>query len=144
MGRRKRGLGRINSFSLGEHREQFPGWEQQGGNTFLPINRIWIKDLLSMALPIRTRPSFPHSQSLSSGRFHKLLILIPQRENESDVAQSCPTLCDPVDYSLPDSSVHGIFHAIVLEWIAISFSSGSSRPRDQTRVSHIVDRRFTV
>ena len=75
------GRGRIDSFSLGEHREQFPGWEQQRGNTFPPINRIWIKDLLCMALPIRTRPSFPHSQSLSSGRFHKPLILIPQREN---------------------------------------------------------------
>jgi len=62
----------------------------------------------------------------------------------SEVAQSCPTLCDSMDYSLPGSSVLGIFQAIVLEWIAISFSRGSSRPRDQTRVSHIVDRRFTV
>ena len=42
------------------------------------------------------------------------------------------------------AAVHGIFQAIVLEWIAISFSRGSSRPRDQTRVSHIVDRCFTV
>ena len=42
------------------------------------------------------------------------------------VSQSCPTLCDPVDCSLPGSSVHGIVQAIVLEWIAISFSSGSS------------------
>ena len=38
--------------------------------------------------------------------------------------QSCPTLCDPIDYSLPGSSVHGIFQARVLEWVAISFSSG--------------------
>ena len=42
------------------------------------------------------------------------------------------------------SSVHGIFQAIVLEWIAISFSRGSSQPRDRTWVSRIVDRRFTV
>ena len=49
-----------------------------------------------------------------------------------------------MDCSLSGSSVHGIFQAIVLEWIAISFSRGSSRPRDQTQVSHIVDRRFTV
>ena len=41
----------------------------------------------------------------------------------SEVAQSCPTICDPMDCSLPSSSVHGIFQAIVLEWIAISFSS---------------------
>ena len=62
----------------------------------------------------------------------------------SEVAQLCPTLCDPVDCSLPGSSVHWIFQAIVLEWIAISFSRGSSQPRDRTWVSCIVDRRFTV
>ena len=62
----------------------------------------------------------------------------------SEVAQSCPTLCNPMDCSLPSSSVHGVFQAIVLEWIAISLSSGSSQPRDRTRVSGIVDRRFTV
>ena len=46
----------------------------------------------------------------------------------SEVAQSCPTLCDPMDCSLPGSSVHGILQAIVLEWIAIPFSRGSSGP----------------
>ena len=66
------------------------------------------------------------------------------KESESEVAQLCPTLCDPMACSLPGSSVHGIFQAIVLEWISISFSSGSSRPRDQTQVSRIVDRCFTV
>ena len=65
-------------------------------------------------------------------------------QSESEVAQSCPTLCDLMDCSLPGSSVHGIFQATVLEWIAISFSRGSSQPRDRTRVSHIVDRRFTI
>ena len=63
---------------------------------------------------------------------------------KSEVAQSCLTLCDPMDCSLPGSSVHGIFQARVLEWIAISFSSGSSRPRDRTQVPCIVDRRFTI
>ena len=43
-------------------------------------------------------------------------------KSESEVAQSCPTLCDPVDDSLPGSSVHGIFQARVLEWVAIAFS----------------------
>ena len=62
----------------------------------------------------------------------------------SEVAQSRPILCDPIDYSLPGSSVHGIFQARVLEWVAISFSRGSSQPRDRTRVSHIVDRCFTI
>ena len=63
---------------------------------------------------------------------------------ESEVTQSCPTLCDPMGCSLPGSSVHRIFQAIVLEWIAISFSRGSSQPRDRTWVSHIVDRSFTI
>ena len=62
----------------------------------------------------------------------------------SEVAQSCPTLCDPMDCSLPGSSVHGIFQARVLEWVAISFSKRSSQPRDGTRVSRIAGRRFTI
>ena len=47
----------------------------------------------------------------------------------SEVSQSCPTLCDPMDCSLPGSSLHGILQARVLEWVAIAFSRGSSRPR---------------
>ena len=65
-------------------------------------------------------------------------------KSESEVAQWCLTLCDPMDCSLPGSSVHGIFQARVLEWISTSFSRGSSQPRDRTWISHIVDRRFTV
>ena len=52
--------------------------------------------------------------------------------------------CDPMDCSLPGSSVHGILQARVLEWVAISFSRGSSRPRDQTQVSRIAGRFFTL
>ena len=65
-------------------------------------------------------------------------------KSESEVSQSCPTLCDPMDCSLPGFSVHWILQAIVLEWIAISFSRGSSQSRDWTRVSRIVDRHFTI
>ena len=53
------------------------------------------------------------------------------KKSESEVAQSCPTLCDPMDCSLSGSSVHGIFQARVLEWIAISFSRGSSQPGNE-------------
>ena len=60
------------------------------------------------------------------------------------VTQLCPTLCDPMDCSLPGSSVHGILQARILEWLAIPFSRGSSWPRDRTQVSHIVGRFFTV
>ena len=55
-----------------------------------------------------------------------------------------PTLCDPMDCSLPGSSLHGILQARVLEWVAVSFSRGSSRPRDQTRVSCIPGRRLNL
>ena len=54
------------------------------------------------------------------------------------VAQFCPTLCDPMDYS-----VHGILQARILEWVAFPFSRGSSQPRDQTQVSCITGRFFT-
>ena len=60
------------------------------------------------------------------------------------VAQSCLTLCNPMDCSPPGSSVHGILQARILESAAIPFSRGSSRPRDQTQVSHIAGRFFTT
>ena len=51
---------------------------------------------------------------------------------KAKVAQSCPTLCNPMDHI-----VHGILQARILEWVAFPFSWGSSQPRDQTHVSHI-------
>ena len=60
------------------------------------------------------------------------------------VAQSCPTLCDPMNCSPPGSFVHGIFQARILEWVATHFSRGSSWFRDQTQVSHIAGRFFSV
>ena len=54
------------------------------------------------------------------------------------VAQSCPTLCDPMDYT-----VHGIFQARILEWVAFPFSWGSSQPRDRTQASRIAGGFFT-
>ena len=52
-----------------------------------------------------------------------------KRKKESEVAQSCLSLCNPVDCSPPGASVHGIFQARILEWVAISFSRRSSRDR---------------
>ena len=54
------------------------------------------------------------------------------------VIQSCPTLCDPLDYT-----VHGILQARILEWVAYPFSSGSSQPRNRTGVSCIAGGFFT-
>ena len=69
-------------------------------------------------------------------------------KNESGVkalvAQSCPALCDPMDCSLPGSSVHGILQTKILKWVAIPFSRGSSQPRDRTQVSCIASKFFTI
>ena len=54
------------------------------------------------------------------------------------VTQLCPTLCDPMDYT-----VHGIFQARILEWVAVPFSRGYSQPRDGTQVSRIAGGFFT-
>ena len=59
-------------------------------------------------------------------------------EMKVKVAQSCPTLCDPADYT-----VHGILQAKILELVIFPFSRGSSQPRDQTQVSSVAGRFFT-
>ena len=64
--------------------------------------------------------------------------LITSLFGEVKVPQSCPTLCDPMDYT-----VHGILQARILEWVAISFSKGSSQARDRIQVSCIAGRFFT-
>ena len=60
------------------------------------------------------------------------------------IAQSCMTLCDPMDCSSQGSSVHGILQARTMEWVAIPFSRGSSRPRDPTWVFCIAVGFFTI
>ena len=65
----------------------------------------------------------------STSRLYAVTLL----ESKSEVAQSCPTLCEPMDCSPPCSSVHGVLQARILEWVAISFSKGSSWSRIQGR-----------
>ena len=108
------------------------------------------RSLHSVTLFYKLWITFPISQLcfLNLGRLLGLMQVPPCPPSFMDwdleVAQSCPTLCDSMDCSLLSSSVHGIFQAIVLEWIAISFSRGSSQPRDRTWVSRIAGRHFTV
>ena len=64
--------------------------------------------------------------------------------SESEISQLCPTLCNPMDCSLPGFSVHGILQARIPEWVAFSFSRGASWPRDWTQVSLIAGRHFTL
>ena len=63
-----------------------------------------------------------------------------EEDRKKRFTQSCLTLCDPTDCSLPGSSVHGLLQARILEWVAIPFSRGSPQPRDQTWVSHTAGR----
>ena len=60
------------------------------------------------------------------------------------VAQTCPTLCDPMDCIPPGSSVHRILQKRIFEWVAIPFSRGSALPRDGIQVSCISGRLFIV
>ena len=69
---------------------------------------------------------------------------LKERKKESEVDQSCPTLCNCMDCSLSGFSVHGIFQARVPEWVAISFLSGSFWPREWSQVSSIAGGRFTL
>ena len=64
-----------------------------------------------------------------------MIQLMTVYESESEVAQSCPTLCDSMDCRLPGFSVYGIFQAKILEWVAISYSRGPSPPRDGNSLS---------
>ena len=125
-------------------------------NTFsytywLFVNLLW-EDLYSGTLPILNwiiiiiasgLYEFFISPKCLFGQINKMWYTYKERKKES-VVQSCPTLCNPTDCSPPGSSVHGIFQARVLQWVTISSSRGSSRPRDWTQVSHIAGRRFTV
>ena len=81
---------------------------------------------------------------LSHYRHFKILVFLSLYEVKWSEVARCVWLFDPMDCSPPGSSVHGIFQATVLEWVAISFSRGSSWLRDRTWVSHIVGRRFTI
>ena len=73
-------------------------------------------------------------------KYHTILIIVKVKML---VAQSCLSLCDPMNCSLSGSSVYGIFQARVLEWGAISLSRGSSQPRDRTWVSCTAGRLLT-
>ena len=105
----------------------------QSGCTILPSSKFM---RISVFIPIPKKGKPKNAQTTT--QLHSSHALV------SEVAQSCLTLCNPMDYSLPGSSVHGIFQARVLEWVAIAFSRGSSQPRDRTWVSRIVGRCFTL
>ena len=95
---------------------------------------------LKVTLNTENNPQGLESFFFSSSFFFKLsrCLLI------CSVAKLCLTLCDPMDCSLPGSTDHRIFQAKVLKWAAISFSRGSSRPRDRTWASCTTGRFFPI
>ena len=107
-----------------------------------------LQSCLTLCDPIDGQPTrLPRpwdSSGKNTGVGCHFLLQCMKVKSESDVAQSCLTLSDPMDWSPPSSSVHGILQARILEWAAISFSRGSSRPRDQTQVSRIAGRCFNL
>ena len=102
-----------------------------------------------LAVPADSQESSPEPQFK---RINYLVLSLPLWSNSYIyyltvlclVAQLRLTLCDPVDCSLPGSSVHGILQTRILEWVATPFSRGSAQARDQTWVSCIAGRFFTI
>ena len=119
--------------------ERWTPWEREGG-------RLWerreLKELPTILISCACYNKFSQIWWLKTTEKARCLKSISL--NQINVirsflvdahTQSCPTLWDPLDYSLPGSSVHGILQVRILEWIAISSSRGSSWPRDKTCIS---------
>ena len=117
-----------------------------------PTSPAWQAD--SLPLSHQESPMIPLTHPLWSSTIKKkkkqyyldtcLLYSLNAAAAAAKSLQSCPTLCDPINSSPPGSPVHRILQARILERVAISFSWGSSPPRDQTHISCITSRFFTV
>ena len=83
-------------------------------------------------IPIRITADFS-IEILQARREWQDILKVMKEKSESEVAQSCPTFSDPMDCSLPGSSVHGIFQARVLEWGAIAFSKESQKKKTKRK-----------
>ena len=82
--------------------------------------------------------------SLTTLLYHIFILSLKIKQVCAESLQLCLTLCNPIDCSPPVYSVHGILQARILEWVAIPFSMGTSQPRDETLVSCIAGRLFTI
>ena len=102
--------------------------------TFMAESEEELKSLLMKVKKESEKPglklNIPKTKIMASGPITSWQIDGETRDIDIEVAQSCPTLCDPMDCSLLGSSVHGIFQARVVEWAAISFSRRSSQSSD--------------
>ena len=110
--------------------------------SYVSTGYIYVTGLWHLRIPSYISIVFCHHETRKKGMaiFHVCLVKLLVVVILSFVclcvcAQSCLNLCNPMDCSLPGSSVHEIFQAKILEWVAISSSRGSSWPRDWTHVS---------
>ena len=121
------------------------------------VNVLWVKEhvtfmlkkgqrvwLSSSPFPLQwpRRPRVPAGTVTTVGL--PSVSILETLKWKGKVAQSCLTLCDPMDCSPPGSSVHGIFQARIPEQVAVPFFRGSSQSRDWTHVTHIVGRFLTI
>ena len=97
----------------------------------VPFQVCTLNDLSHLFLEGTEGPDLFHSALCLHHIAQGLITKRKQARAKVNVTQSCPTLCDPMDYT-----VQGILHTRILEWVAISFSRGSFQPRDRTQVSH--------
>ena len=112
-----------------------PSWEDR-----LILTIPSVKQTVMSAINEGTNQVFERNISCT----HYSLVGICALKVKVLVTQSCLSLCTPVNCSLPGSSVHGILQARIVECVAITFSRGSSQPRDRTQVSCILGRVFTI
>ena len=150
---------RTDSFEKTLMLGKIEGGRKRGWNGWMASLTQWTWVWVNSGSLVMDRESWRaavHGVTKSQIRLSDLteLLWVPQPENrflrfwgpkvKVLVAQSCPSLCDPMDYSLPGSSVPGILQARILEWVAIPFSRGSSWPRDWNWVPCIAVRFFTT
>ena len=127
--------------------------------TYFPAHFVLCKDTLSVqtlyhlwskdssgeySVNVGSQTSFYHDEVKRTTRWPRSLKWQATCFMKSEVAQSCGAFCNPMDCSLPGSSILRIFQARVVGWLAISFCRGSSWSGDQTHVSHTAGRCFTL
>ena len=96
-------------------------WNHSQRTSWINFNKYWVPIhlwLIALKIAFISMVIFSHNLEILS---------LSQLSEVSEVAQSCLTLCNPMDCRLPGSSIHGIFQSRILEWVAISFSRGSSQ-----------------
>ena len=140
-----RGAWRATVYRVTKSRTQLKQFSTHSTHTLARSLEIIILASLCILLAVFYLPLKPRALNLTPVS----LILLTLRSALRSltcvlVTQSCLTLCKPMDHSPPGSSLHGILQARILEWVAISFSRGSSQPKDWTQVSCTAGRCLTI